>query len=58
MKSASAKRYDGGRERCIECGHPRKEHNDTIGCSVPKCACPHYTQLSKPELVEKGTIAS
>ena len=30
---------DGGRQRCTQCGHPRKEHKDVESCSVPKCRC-------------------
>ncbi len=33
---------DGGRERCSGCGHPRKEHRESRGCSVPKCRCEGY----------------
>jgi len=33
---------DGGRQRCVDCGHPRKEHRTEFGCTVPKCACETY----------------
>lgn len=42
MREAATRRYDGGRQRCVECGHPRKEHAGPKACSVPKCACPDY----------------
>lgn len=32
---------DGGRQRCLECGHPRREHSNNE-CTVPKCACVAY----------------
>ena len=39
LPAPAAKRtYDGNRERCITCGHPRREHR-VVGCSVPKCPC-------------------
>lgn len=44
------RKIDGGRQRCVGCGHPRKEHNDREGCSVPKCACSEYMQPADPEL--------
>jgi hypothetical protein len=43
---------DGGRRRCESCGHPRKEHITTVGCSVPKCRCDEYMQLT-PDPVAK-----
>ena len=33
---------DGGRQRCVNCGHPRVEHRGELGCTVPKCACVDY----------------
>jgi hypothetical protein len=38
---------DGGRQRCKDCGHPRREHRRTEQssvhqCTVPKCACAEY----------------
>jgi len=33
---------DGGRQRCVVCGHPRVEHRQSLGCTVPKCACDDY----------------
>jgi hypothetical protein len=29
---------DGGRDRCLACGHPKREHR-AGHCTVPKCAC-------------------
>jgi hypothetical protein len=40
---------DGGRQRCVGCGHPRREHrHDPDECTVPKCACREY-QLADAE---------
>jgi hypothetical protein len=33
---------DGGRQRCVACGHPRREHRTNTKCTVPKCACTEY----------------
>jgi hypothetical protein len=33
---------DGGRQRCVDCGHPRREHSNNRSCTVPKCACTDY----------------
>lgn len=33
---------DGGRQRCKDCGHPRREHNNQPKCTVPKCGCQGY----------------
>ncbi len=44
MKSSPI--IDGGRQRCVECGHPRKEHRDKNKCTVPNCECVEY-QLPK-----------
>ena len=44
MKSDSI--VDGGRQRCVACGHPRREHRTNTQCTVPKCACTEY-QLPK-----------
>ena len=33
---------DGGRQRCVGCGHPRKEHHSDTVCTVPKCKCEGY----------------
>ena len=38
-----AKVVDGGRQRCIDCGHPRREHR-AGKCTVPKCACVIYAK--------------
>ena len=39
LPTPSPKRtFDGNRQRCITCGHPRREHRE-VGCSVPKCPC-------------------
>ena len=35
---------DGGRQRCVGCGHPKKEHKGGPRCTVPKCACVEYQQ--------------
>jgi hypothetical protein len=53
MKPSPSGLVDGGRQRCDSCGHPRKEHITQIGCSVPKCPCAEYMQLS----VETATPA-
>jgi len=37
---------DGGRRRCVDCGHPRREHGDNHRSTVPKCECLEY-QLPK-----------
>ena len=42
MKRSTSRHNDGGRQRCLQCGHPRREHHDVIGCSVPKCTCSEY----------------
>lgn len=42
-KSSAPRIVDGNRQRCLGCGHPRKEHRGT-DCSVPKCPCVDYTQ--------------
>ncbi len=39
---------DGGRQRCVACGHPRREHRQNEPCTVPKCACAGY-QLPKED---------
>ena len=39
------KHHDGNRQRCIECGHPRREHHNE-GCGVPKCKCVVYAALA------------
>jgi hypothetical protein len=45
--AAPAKRnYDGLRQRCVDCGHPRREHRH-YGCSVPKCPCHVWAELAK-----------
>ena len=36
-----------GSQRCIGCGHPRKEHLGPDECTVPKCACRDYQQSNK-----------
>ena len=33
---------DGGRQRCKDCGHPRREHGVHKNCTVPKCECRGY----------------
>jgi hypothetical protein len=33
---------DGGRQRCVGCGHPRREHSNVRQCTVPKCPCREY----------------
>jgi hypothetical protein len=33
---------DGGRQRCVGCGHPKREHRDGFRCTVPKCPCVDY----------------
>jgi len=33
---------DGGRQRCANCGHPRREHKVHRTCTVPKCECSEY----------------
>lgn len=49
MKPVRRSVHDGGRERCIACGHPRKEHPVGIdGCTVPKCRCVRYAQATAP----------
>ena len=30
---------DPGRQRCVGCGHPGKEHIGQKRCTVPKCPC-------------------
>jgi len=42
LKHPAKKNYDGNRQRCISCGHPRREHR-AAGCTVPKCKCVQYT---------------
>jgi hypothetical protein len=32
---------DKGRLRCVDCGHPQREHR-ADECTVPKCACRQY----------------
>jgi hypothetical protein len=39
------KHIDGNRQRCISCGHPRKEHRNE-GCSIPQCKCVDYAALA------------
>ncbi len=38
-------------QRCLDCGHPRKEHRDS-DCTVPKCACVEY----RPPPDDKSTV--
>lgn len=52
MKNDPTRIVDGNRQRCMVCGHPRKEHREN-DCSVPKCPCNSYT-----EGVAKGQAAS
>ena len=40
----TAKVVDGGRQRCTDCGHPRREHRSDK-CTVPKCDCVRYAQV-------------
>jgi hypothetical protein len=47
MKAAATPIIDGGRLRCVACGHPRSEHRERVVCTVPKCACRDY-QLPIP----------
>jgi hypothetical protein len=54
---ASARRFDGGRQRCVDCGHPRKEHAEATGCSVPKCACDGYTQVVSPKETQVAPVS-
>jgi hypothetical protein len=42
LRATATRQFDGGRQRCVGCGHPRKEHKDKGICSVPKCACRDY----------------
>lgn len=44
---------DGGRQRCTDCGHPRREHSDHHKCTVPKCECREY-QLPETAAVMCG----
>jgi hypothetical protein len=41
MKPPHIRIPDGGPQRCLACGHPRKEHR-ADECTVPKCGCPEY----------------
>lgn len=43
-KSSSSRPVDGGRQRCVGCGHPRVEHRLPKECTVPKCSCLNYEQ--------------
>lgn len=45
MRQTPPRLVDGGRQRCDDCGHPRKEHVSQLGCTVPKCRCVDYMQL-------------
>lgn len=42
------KRSDGGRNRCLSCGHPRVEHRTLEGCTVPRCDCNHHEGMVEP----------
>ena len=33
---------DAASQRCVDCGHPRREHHGPVGCTVPKCTCTAY----------------
>jgi hypothetical protein len=50
--SRRTRKPDGGRQRCVDCGHPRKEHRGPVGCTVPRCSCAEYklpdTEASSP----------
>lgn len=48
--------FDGNRERCIGCGHPRREHR-VIGCSVPKCPCVDWAPRLDVKVPAEGTIS-
>jgi hypothetical protein len=50
--SNNSRPVDGGRQRCVGCGHPRVEHKLERGCTVPKCQCVDY-QLPDTENVSK-----
>jgi hypothetical protein len=41
VKPPPMRTFDGNRQRCVGCGHPRVEHR-RLGCSVPKCVCVQY----------------
>ncbi|HEX5630042.1 MAG TPA: hypothetical protein VFY15_00135, partial [Acidimicrobiia bacterium] len=52
-KSSAPRIVDGNRQRCLVCGHPRKEHRGP-DCSVPKCPCVDYTQRGIKANAEAG----
>lgn len=56
MKSDTPR--DGGRQRCSGCGHPRKEHRDGAGCSVPKCRCEGYALFGVPGVARPSKVTS
>ncbi len=33
---------DSQSQRCVGCGHPRKEHSGRKQCTVPRCECREY----------------
>jgi hypothetical protein len=43
MARRDRSRDDGGRKRCLMCGHPKLEHRGGVECTVPKCICEEYT---------------
>lgn len=42
LSRSTTRKIDGTRQRCKGCGHPRKEHLVSRGCTVPNCPCAVY----------------
>jgi hypothetical protein len=55
MANKVNKHIDGSRKRCLECGHPRREHRQSAECTVPKCACERYSPLLALEQKQHST---
>lgn len=56
MMSRAKQRIDIATQRCLGCGHPRKEHRDS-GCTVPQCACVEYRPPSNDQSMDqKGVV--
>ena len=55
--SRAKQRIDIATQRCLGCGHPRKEHRDSE-CTVPECACVEYRPPSNDQSMDQKSVVT